>query len=89
MQSTKGDITKGPLFVVLYEKLQKLTIFRARPGKNGQFFSFRTDAPQGAKILQFPPSDSLTDTLKRTKFLPTLELGGDMSPRSPPTGRPW
>ena len=43
---------------------------------------------QARKFLQFPPSDSLTDTLKRTKFSPTLELGGDLSPRSPPHGTP-
>ena len=40
-------------------------------------------------FLKFQPSDSLTDTLKRTIFTPPRAGGGACPPGPPPTGRPW
>ena len=44
--------------------------------------------PIGTKNLQFPLSDSLTDTLQITKFSFTHQLEGGLVPQVPPRDAP-
>ena len=85
-----GNYQWSPPLVVECEKLQKLTIFRARPGKTDDFSAFVSNAPPGANNFTISTLRQPHRHPKKNKIFTHSRAGGggDLSPRSLPHGTP-
>ena len=83
-KAVRGELSRVPHWCFKLKALKIGYFSRTHWGKQTIFQLFSEMCGRAQKYVQFPPSDSLTDTLKLTKFLPAVELGG-LVPQVPPT----